>query len=281
MRNKHATETLARLLENARYEVLPTASTEDKVLEHLPRDRTITVTASPSKGLEATLELAERLAGHGYVVVPHLAARMLTGRSELAEIADRLVGKGITSVFVPGGDAEPAGDYQDALALLEDLAALGRPFSHVGITGYPESHPSIHDDLTVQSMWDKRHHATHIVSNLTFDPGVVRDWLHRLRARGVTMPLLLGIPGPVDRTKLLGMATKIGVGESTKILAKNKGVFARLAAPGGFTGETFLQKCAPALGEPGALVEGLHVFTFNQIAETEAWRIGLLDSLSR
>lgn len=281
MRNKHTTETLVRLLENARYEVLPTASTEDKVLEHLPRDRTITVTASPSKGLEATLELAERLAGHGYVVVPHLAARMLTGRSELAEIADRLVGKGITSVFVPGGDAEPVGDYQDALALLEDLAALGRPFSHVGITGYPESHPSIHDDLTVQSMWDKRHHATHIVSNLTFDPGVVRDWLHRLRARGVTMPLLLGIPGPVDRTKLLGMATKIGVGESTKFLAKNKGVFARLAAPGGFTGETFLQKCAPALGEPGALVEGLHVFTFNQIAETEAWRIGLLDSLSR
>ena len=128
-------------------------------------------------------------------------------------------------------------------------------------------------------MWDKRRHATHIVSNLTFDPAVVRDWLHRLRARGVTMPLLLGVPGPVERTKLLAMATRIGVGESTKFLAKNKGLFARLAAPGGFTGETFLEKCAPALGEPGALVEGLHVFTFNQIAETEAWRVDLLESL--
>lgn len=281
MRNKRVAETIARLLTNARYEVLPTASTEDKVLEHLSRDRTITVTASPSKGLEATLDLVERLTGHGYVAVPHLAARMVSGRTELAEIADRLVGKGISSVFVPGGDAEPAGDYLDALSLLEDLAVLGRPFSHVGITGYPESHPSITDDLTVQSMWDKRRHATHIVSNLTFDAGVVRDWLHRLRARGVTMPLLLGIPGPVERTKLLGMASKIGVGESTKFLAKNKGLFARLAAPGGFTGETFLEKCAPALGEPGALVEGLHVFTFNQIAETEAWRSGLLESLRR
>ena len=97
-------------------------------------------------------------------------------------------------------------------------------------------------------MWDKRRYATHIVSNLTFDPAVVRDWVRRLRARGVTMPLLLGIPGPVERTKLLGMATKIGVGESTKFLAKNKGLFARLAAPGGFTGESFLEKCAPALG---------------------------------
>jgi methylenetetrahydrofolate reductase (NADPH) len=281
MRNKRTAETMTRLLRHARYEVLPTASTEDKVLAHVPREVAVTVTASPGKGLEATLDLAERLAGHGYAVVPHLAARMVAGRSELEEIVERLTGKGISRVFVPGGDAEPAGDYLDALALLEDLALLGRPFSHVGITGYPESHPSIHDDLTVQSMWDKRRHATHIVSNLTFDASVVRDWLHRLRARGVEMPLLLGVPGPVERTKLLTMATRIGVGESTKFLAKNKGLFARLAAPGGFTGETFLEKCAPALGEPGALVEGLHVFTFNQIAETEAWRVELLDSLAR
>jgi methylenetetrahydrofolate reductase (NADPH) len=279
MRNKQTTATLVRLLENARYEVLPTASTEEKVLEHVPRDRTITVTASPSKGLEATLDLAERLTGHGYPTVPHLAARMVSGRAELAEIAERLRGKGITSVFVPGGDAEAVGDYPDALALLEDLRDLGSPFAHVGITGYPESHPTIHDDLTVQSMWDKRRYATHIVSNLTFDPAVVRDWVRRLRARGVAMPLLLGIPGPVERAKLLGMATRIGVGESTKFLAKNKGLFARLAAPGGFTGETFLERCAPALGEDGALVEGLHVFTFNQIGETEAWRTDMLERL--
>jgi methylenetetrahydrofolate reductase (NADPH) len=282
MRNKVSNaQTMVRLLEQARYEVLPTATTEDKVLAHVPRDLAVTVTASPSKGLEATLDLAERLTGHGYAVVPHLAARMISGRAELAEICARLTGKGITRIFVPGGDADPAGDYRDALGLLEDLADLGRPFSHVGITGYPESHPTIHDDLTVQSMWDKRHHATHVVSNLTFDPAVIRDWVHRMRRRGITMPLLLGIPGPVDRTKLLSMATKIGVGESTRFLAKHKGTFARLAAPGGFTGERFLEKCAPALGEPTALVEGLHVFTFNQIAETEAWRTGLLDRLRR
>lgn len=280
MRNKAATaHTMVRLLGQARYEVLPTASTEEKVLTHVPRDVAVTVTASPTKGLEATLDLAERLTGHGYTVVPHLAARMVSGRTELEEICARLTGKGITRIFVPGGDAEPAGDYPDALSLLEDLAAMGHPFTQVGITGYPESHPTIHDDLTVQSMWDKRRYATHIVSNLTFDPAVIRDWVRRLRARGVTMPLLLGMPGPVDRTKLLAMATKIGVGESTRFLVKHKGTFARLAAPGGFTGERFLEKCAPTLGEPTALVEGLHVFTFNQIAETEAWRQDLLSRL--
>lgn len=280
MRNKVAAGTMLRLLAHARYEILPTATTEGKVLEHVPVERVVTITASPSKGLEATLDLAERLCGHGYTVVPHLAARMIRGRSELAEICDRLTGKGITRVFVPGGDADPAGDYPDAFSLLADLSSLGNPFEHVGITGYPETHPTISDDLTVQSMWDKRHHATHIVSNLTFDPRVIRSWVARLRARGVTMPLLLGMPGPVERAKLLNMATKIGVGESTRFLSKHRGTFLRLAAPGGFTGERFLEQCAPALAPPEARVEGLHVFTFNQIAETEAWRSALVERLS-
>ena len=87
----------------------PTATIEDKVLEHVPVDRTVTVTASPSKGLEPTLDLTERLTGHGYVAVPHLAARMVRDRAELAEICDRLTGKGITRIFVPGGDADPPG----------------------------------------------------------------------------------------------------------------------------------------------------------------------------
>jgi len=279
MRND-ARQVVVRLLGQARYEVLPTSSIEDKVLEHVPLDRVLAVTASPSKGLEPTLDLTERLTGHGYVVVPHLAARMVRDRSQLSEICDRLVGKGIARVFVPGGDADPPGGYADALSLLEDLAALGNPFPQVGITGYPESHPTIADDLTIQSMWDKRRYATHVVSNLTFDPAVLAAWARRMRARGITMPLLLGLPGPVDRAKLLTMAGKIGVGESTRFLAKNKGTFARLAAPGGFTGEKFLMKCAARLSAPDSGLEGLHVFTFNQVAETERWHRELLERLT-
>ncbi|MDH2415913.1 methylenetetrahydrofolate reductase [Nocardioides sp. CER19] len=267
------------MLEQARYEVLPTPSAEDRVLEHVPRVVAVTITASPSKGLDATFDLAERLAGHGYTVVPHVAARMVRDRAQLAAICERLTGKEISRIFVPAGDADPAGDYPDALSLLQDLAELGRPFAHVGVTGYPESHPTIADDLTVQSMWDKRRYATHVVSNLTFDAAVVRAWIHRMRARGITMPLLLGVPGPVERAKLMSMATKIGVGESTRFLMKHRRTLVRLAAPGGFTGESFLAKCAPTLSEPTALVEGLHVYTFNQLAETEAWRQDLLRRL--
>jgi methylenetetrahydrofolate reductase (NADH) len=280
MRNRATSISMRRLLAHARYEVLPTPSCADTVLEHLPRGFTITITASPSKGLGATFDLAERLAGHGYDVVPHLAARMVSGRSELADICARLTPLGVRTIFVPAGDADPpAGDYHASLDLLEDLSELGRPFPDVGITGYPESHPSIADDLTVQAMWDKRRHATHIVSNLTFDPATLQVWLRRLRARGVTMPLLVGLPGPVERTKLLMMATKIGVGESTRFLAKHRGTLTRLAAPGGFSGERFLERTAGELSAPEAMVAGLHVFTFNQIAETERWRRDLLERL--
>ncbi|MDQ3627254.1 MAG: methylenetetrahydrofolate reductase [Actinomycetota bacterium] len=280
MRHKQRTHVVRRLLTSARYEVLPTAKAEAAVVEHVPVGRTITVTASPGKGLGATLDLCERLAGHGYHAVPHLAARMIGGRAELAEISTRLVAVGVDTVFVPAGDAEPAaGAYRSAVDLLEDLTSLGSPFRHVGVTGYPESHPRIGDDLTVQAMWDKRRHATQIVSNLCFDAAVVSEWVRRLRSRGITMPLLVGMPGPVERTKLLGMATKIGVGESTKFLAKNTSVFARIAAPGGWSPGRFLEKAAPTLGDPGALVTGLHLFTFNQVAETESWRRRLLAEL--
>lgn len=278
-RHKDA-QTALRLLENARYEVLPTATIEAKVLDAVPTDVTLTVTASPGKGLEETLATAERFSRAGYAVVPHIAARMVTGRSELTEIAARLKEAGITRVFVPGGDATPAGDYSDALSMLEDITAIGSPFEHVGVTGYPESHPTINDDLTVQAMWDKRRHATHIVSNLTFDPALIKDWLHRMRLRGIQLPLLLGMPGPIDRAKLLGMATKIGVGDSTRFLAKQKGLMTRLMAPGGFTGERFLSQCAPTLGDPEARVEGLHLYTFNQVAETETWRRDLMAQLA-
>ncbi len=111
------------------------------------------------------------------------------------------------------------------------------------------------------------------------DPKIIAHWVTRLRARGITLPVLLGIPGPVERAKLLSMATKIGVGDSTKFLMKHKGTFARLAAPGGFTGERFLAGCGAVAAMPDMRIAGTHVFTFNQVAETEAWRTEVLARL--
>ena len=98
---------VAPLLRRPRYEVLPAASTEDTVLEWVPPEVTVTVTASPAKGLDPTLDLTERLAARGYRVVPHLSARLVRDDAHLAEIVARLKASGVDDVFVPAGDADP------------------------------------------------------------------------------------------------------------------------------------------------------------------------------
>jgi methylenetetrahydrofolate reductase (NADPH) len=262
-------------LRSIRYEVIPTNAVEARVVESVPPEVTITVTASPTKGLGPTLDLTERLAARGYRVVPHLSARLVVDDVHLKEIVDRLLRAGVDDVFVPAGDADPpVGRYDGALPLLAELTALGRPFRHVGITGYPESHPAIDDDIVVQAMWDKRAHATYIVSNLCFDAKVLAAWVRRVRRRGVPLPIQLGLAGPVERTKLLTMAGKIGVGESARFLRRHLTWFARLAAS--YSPEKLLTRTAAELSTPDAGVAGLHVFTFNQVAETERWRQALL-----
>jgi methylenetetrahydrofolate reductase (NADPH) len=273
-------EHFRALLHSVRYEVLPAKATEDKVLAHVPRDVVVTVTASPVKGLEPTLDLATRLTAHGCRVVPHVPARLLRDDAHLKDVVDRLREAGVDDVFVPAGDADPpAGAYDGALPVLRRLSELGSPFAHVGITGYPESHPLIHDDLTIQAMWDKRAYATYIVSNLCFDPRVLGDWVGRIRRRDITLPVHVGVAGPVQRAKLLSMAAKIGVGESTRFLTKHASWFLRFATPGGYSPERLLTRSAGALSAPSAGVAGLHLFTFNQIAETERWRCAALDRL--
>jgi methylenetetrahydrofolate reductase (NADPH) len=264
---------VAPLLAASRYEVLPTARTEQAVVESVPREVTITVTASPVKGLEPTLSLAEALARHGYEAVPHLSARLVRDRSHLADIVARLTEAGIADVFIPAGDADPpAGRFDSALALLEELDAMGRPFAEVGVTGYPQSHPVIGDDITVQAMWDKRRYATYLVSNLCFDPATLRRWIGRIRARGVSMPLYVGLAGPIDRARLLKMAAKIGVAESSRFLTGHASWFAHLATPGAYNPDRLLGRVGMTLMKPSANVPGFHIFTFNQLKLTEDWR---------
>lgn len=265
--------TLRTLLNTARYEILPTAGIVERVAEYVVPGREITVTASTGLTLEATISTAEQLQALGFRAVPHIAARMVQGRTELEEIVDRLAEAGIDRIFIPAGDATPpAGGYGGALDLLIDLSSMAAPFQQLGVSAYPETHPLIADDVTVQAMWDKRDYATHLVSNLCFDPAVVATWLNRVRDRGIELPLILGIAGKVELAKLARVASKIGVGESTRFLRKNTATFTRMAKPGGYNPRKFLDKLAPTLDDPRLGVAGLHIYTFNQIKDTEVWR---------
>jgi methylenetetrahydrofolate reductase (NADPH) len=270
--------SLRELLTGPRYEVIPAKGTEQAVADLVPARMTVAVTASPVKGLDPTVELAEKLAARGYRVVPHLAARSVAGQAHLDDIVARLTAAGVDDVFVPGGDAaHPAGPFDGALPLLERLAEMGGPFGRIGITGYPESHPKIHDDLTIQAMWDKRKYATYIVSNVCFDPAALGRWIGRIRARGVTLPLYVGLAGPAERSRLLRMAAVAGASESVRFITRHPGWILRFWVPGGYSPDRFLDRAAAAITTPDAGVAGLHLFTFNQLQPAEQWRRAALE----
>ena len=271
---------LAELLRTPRYEVLPTDEAADLVAAHVPKEVTITVTASPRRGMPATVLLAVRLAKLGYHAVPHLSARLIRDAHELGQIVDALKAAGITDIFVVAGDArEPAGQFPDSLSLISALPA-DHGLLQIGVTGYPESHPFIHDDVTIQAMWDKRRLATYIVSNMSFDPEAVKRWVERVRRRGVQLPIYLGMAGVADPARLLRLSTKIGVAESARFLRGHPSWVARMFRPGGYEPGRFLSALVPELASPDRRVAGLHVFTFNEIEPTERWRREMLSRLS-
>lgn len=265
--------TLAELIARSRYEVIPLAGAEEQVLEHVPRDVTLTVTASPVKGLDHTLELAGKLAAHGYPVVPHLSARLVVDRTHLGELMARMTEMGVRDVFVVAGDAdEPAGAFEGAAALLDAMHELGHPFEQIGITGYPESHPLIDDETTIAAMFDKSRHATYIASQICFDSRVTVQWVNNVWDRGTRLPILVGIPGIVPRAKLMRVSTRIGIGESLRYLRKHNDFVTRFFRPGGFSPDRLIKGLAPVLADPEQKVAGFHIFTFNDLADTEAWR---------
>jgi methylenetetrahydrofolate reductase (NADPH) len=101
-------------------------------LEYLPERATVTITASPTLGLDATIEWSEKAAERGYEAVPHIAARYVEDESELDEIANRFVDANIRDVFIPGGDREePKGEYSSAYELLVALEDLGYEFDEL------------------------------------------------------------------------------------------------------------------------------------------------------
>jgi methylenetetrahydrofolate reductase (NADPH) len=266
-------QRLAQALRGVSYEVLPFASAEEAVATHVPTDLPLTVTTTERKGTGPTVDLAVRLARRGYSAAPHLAARNLRDDAHLADVVAQLREGGVDSVFVVGGDArQPAGPFPDALSLLECLDRLGRPFASVGIAGYPEGHGHIGAEELERALVRKAPHATHVLTQLCFDASSIVDWAVEVRGRGVALPVRVGIPGAVNRQKLVRISAGLGLGQSARFLRKQQSLLWRFFAPAGYSPDRLVERLAPSLGRPEHQLAGFHVFTFNEFERTEAWR---------
>ncbi len=254
-----------------RFEMMPTEGAAEQAA-YLPEGAKVAVSCSPAKGVEGTLALRKELSGRGFRVVPHVSARLVKDEAHLEQILRRLGGVGVKDIFVVGGDTkEPAGPFEDAFALLSAMADVGHGFAHVGVTGYPEGHPTIADGDLRRALRDKLPFATYVVTQMCFDPEAILGWVASIRREGIELPVYVGIPGAVERRKLLRISLRIGVGDSVRFLAKHANIVASLFKPG-YNPDTLVEELAPYIGDRDHNIAGFHVYTFNQVESTEKWR---------
>ena len=270
---------LARLLGDPLFELIPLKNTLDQAAA-FPAGARVSVTASPSKTLEATFDLAEKLAAGGLRVTPHLSARMTRDRAHLAELLARAREGGFTHVFVVGGDADEPGEFLDGLSLLQAMAELGHPFTAIGVPAYPQGHPDIPGPKLLPALRDKAAFADHYTTQLCFDVGAIDRFVAERVADGLPLRAVIGTPGVAEPQKLLSIAARIGVADAKRFVTKNLGFVLRLARSGGFyTPTDFTRRIAALAARPDSPIDGLHIYTFNAAKDTEAWRREQLERL--
>lgn len=278
------TTALGRALAAPRFEIVPMRH----ALEHarqLPPGSTVTVTCSPTHGIDKTVALAEQISAAGYTAVPHLAARRFRSRDHLAAVVDRLDRAGIEDVFVVGGDKPPTGVHQfgpfsDGEQLLAALATAKPGCHSIGIPCYPEGHAFVDDAVLDQALRDKSGYADYMVTQICFNPDAIAQWLQHVRGLGVTLPVYIGIPGVIKRRKLITTALRIGLGDSTRFLRKGSSMIGQFASASTYTPDTLIDGLAGVLGEPDMNVAGFHINSFNQVEKTEEWRKQRLAALA-
>ena len=256
------------MIDPVHFEILPFGKGEAEAAE-LPERVRLTVTCSPKHGLDESIATATRLRALGHSVTLHLAARMVRGRDHLDELLSRMKENGIDDAFVIGGDATPPqGPYASAVELLPIIHEHSRRPATIGIGGYPEGHPLIDDAELADALAQKAPLADYVTTQLCFDPEIVLRWIRGIRETGIDLPVLAGVPGIVDPTKLLEISMRVGVGPSLSFLRKQRGLRNLLRLSGRSADRLY---DALAASEE---IAGFHFYTFNRLHDTWEWHKG-------
>jgi methylenetetrahydrofolate reductase (NADPH) len=264
---------LRHLLSTATIEVIPHNGAEDKVLA-VPAGAAVNITCSSRFGLQRTIDLVASARANGYNVVPHLAARMIESDRDLRDFVHRIVDLGVTDLHVVGGDAnKPVGRFLDTESILIALNEFDHGLTRLGVECHPEGLPDILDRDLTEALRRQQEHADYMVSQVCFDSATLVAWLRQIRTAGVNLPLRVGLASPLKMAKLAELSMSIGFGQTLRSLAKQTGMLRNLALGRTYAPEQFLTDIGPALLSPDLRIEGIHLFSFNQIGSTVQWQL--------
>jgi len=246
----------------------------------IPAGTRVNVTYLAGEDLALRVAAAGAVRELGFVPVPHVSARRLGSQAQLEEFLAGLQGVGAADeVVVVGGDpGTPEGPYEDALAVIESGLLPRHGVRRVALPGYPEGHPGIAHAVLWEALERKRSAlarqgiAGTVITQFGFDADAVLTWVAALRARGVDLPVRVGVPGPAGVRRLLTYASRFGVGTSAGIARKYGLSLTGLLGTAG--PDRFLHALAAGLDPSRHGEVGVHFYTFGGLVATAEWIAG-------
>ncbi|MGW2288797.1 methylenetetrahydrofolate reductase [Streptomyces phaeochromogenes] len=237
----------------------------------------INITFLGNEDLPMRLEAARAVKRLGFVPVPHISARRLRSTAELEEFLAGLHADGTgDNVFVVGGDpVRPEGPYEDALTVIRTGLLQHFGVRHIGISGYPEGHPTITESTLWSALTDKhaalgeQQLAGDFITQFGFDVDPVLAWVEETRKRGVDMPIRIGVPGPAGIKRLMKYAARFGVGTSASIAMKYGFSLTNLMGTAG--PDRFLHALADGYDPDRHGEVKVHFYTFGGLKATSEW----------
>ena len=223
-------------------------------LSELPKVKDVYITMLPGNDYREVTNKAAELAKSDFNPVPHFPARSIKNQSELKDFANRCKDGGVKQALVIGGSAQPIGDFHCSLQLLETGLFEGWK---IGIAGHPDGSPDISDKDLEKAMNDKKPYADYIITQWCLDVEPISAFLSKQ-----TLPVRVGITGPLKITSLLKFANIVGAKNSINFLKTNVTKALDLLKP----------------RDPNDIIEKLkdsadnfHIYTFGGLKETNKW----------
>lgn len=272
---------LTRFLEGYSVEVMPrTAAKIADFRTFLPQGTRVYVVHVAGTPIEDMIVTARRLTDEGFVVMPHLPARIIPDRATLAEWLSRYRNEAgiLEALLLAGGLPQPVGDYHSSMQLLE--SGLFDGFARLHVAGHPEGNRDIDPDgsdrmVMEAARWksaftERTDAQMAMVTQFCFEAGPVIDWANRLRAERVGLPVHIGVAGPAKLQTLLKFALSCGVGPSLRVLQKRAMDVSKLLLPYEPT-EFLTELAAHKAAHPDFAIERVHFFPMGGIEANADW----------
>ena len=223
-------------------------------LSELPKVKDVYITMLPGNDYKNVASKATELAKSGFNPVPHFSARSIKNLADLKDYVSRCKDGGVKQALVIGGSAQPVGDFHCSLQLLE--TGLFESFK-IGIAGHPDGSPDISDFDLEKAMIDKKSYADYIITQWLLEPEPIINFISKQ-----TLPVHVGITGPLTISNLLKFASIVGAKNSLNFLKSNVSKTFDLLKP---------KDPNDIIEKLKGVTENFHIYTFGGLKETNKW----------